>query len=159
MKHLAQATVKGGRSAEDCAKTFMESIPVLMQHVKQTAHRQRGPRLSVPQFRAMAYLRRQPDASLSALAEYLGLSLPTVSRTVETLVCRKLVSREPLPRSRRQLRLRLSNSGSQLLETALAQTRQRLADQFEQFSPKQRGRIIQSLQVLCESVRHPTPTQ
>jgi len=150
MKQLSVASVSRQCSAQKCARELLETIPSLMQHIREVANLRRDPRLTVAQFRAMGYLRRRPGASLSALAEYLGLSLPTASRSVETLARKGLVHREPLPKNRRQIRLQLSNRGAKLLETALDHIRRQLAVQLRQLSTPRRGQIVQSLHVLCD---------
>ena len=53
-----------------------------MRLVRQEMRNHAAPRLTVPQLRALLYLKRHPDASLSAVAEHLGISvglLPTAA--------------------------------------------------------------------------------
>ena len=96
------------QSGESLAAALMEVAPLVMREIRMRMRQHRGPELSVPQFRALGYLRRHPACSLTALAEHLGLSLPATSRMVEALVAAGLIVREPSASDRRYVTLRLS---------------------------------------------------
>ena len=49
--------------------------------------------LSVPQFRTLLFLRRHPGASLSEVAEHIGLTLPSISKMIDRLEARDLLAR------------------------------------------------------------------
>jgi DNA-binding MarR family transcriptional regulator len=69
--------------------------------------------LSFTQIKALCALEAEPGASsVGSLAEALGISMPTMSRAVDGLCERGLVSREEHPADRRVKRVRLTASGS-----------------------------------------------
>jgi DNA-binding MarR family transcriptional regulator len=77
-------------TAEQCAQDVLDVAPLIMRAIRadMRAHRHAG--FSVPQFRMLAFLNRNEGASLSGLAEFIGLTLPSASTMVDTLVARKL---------------------------------------------------------------------
>lgn len=87
----------------------------------------RGAELTVPQFRALIFLNQHEDATLSALAEHVGLSLPATSRMVQCLVKRGLLERQPLLSDRRYVSLSLTRRGVETFQAALAATEVALA--------------------------------
>src|SRR5881409_3039307 len=70
--------------------------------------------VSVPQFRALAFVERHPGVSLAGVAEHLGVTAPTASTIVERLVRRRLVGRVPDPEERRRVVLSLTPAGGRL---------------------------------------------
>ncbi len=84
-------------TADVCAEEVLEVVPSVMRFIRGEMRGSRRPDLSVPQFRALGHLRRNAGTSLSALAEYLGLTAASTSTLVDGLVRRQMVSREPSP--------------------------------------------------------------
>ena len=149
MQHAATKppddSVESGESGESLAAALMEVAPLVMREIRMRMRQHRGPELSVPQFRALGYLRRHPACSLTALAEHLGLSLPATSRMVEALVAAGLIVREPSASDRRYVTLRLSQEGERIQITARAAALKSLAARLESLDPAQRENIAQAL--------------
>src|SRR5262249_62153855 len=80
-------------SADDCARNILEVVPLVVRALRATMRHQRGANLSVPQFRPLWYLSRETGASLSAVAEHVGLTLPSMSKMIDSPVERRLVDR------------------------------------------------------------------
>src|SRR5512147_2179777 len=90
-----------------------------MQALRVQIRAQRQDDLSVPQFRTLAFLSRNPGSSLSAAAEFIGLTLPTMSVLIEGLVQRGLVDRVADLRDRRRVLLTLTPAGNGLHRRAM----------------------------------------
>lgn len=136
---------ESGESGESLAGTLMEVAPLVMREIRMRMRQHRGPGLSVPQFRALGYVRRHPACSLTAVADHLGLSLPATSRMVEALVASGLIQREPSASDRRYVTLRLSPEGERIQTTARAAALKSLAARLESLDPTQRADIVQAL--------------
>jgi len=95
----------------------MNLAPLIMRSMRIGLHKHRV-NLSVVQFRALAYLDLHPGSSLSAVAEHVGLTLPTMSRMVNQHVAQKLVLRQESPTDRRRVTLALTPRGRSLLKKA-----------------------------------------
>ena len=97
---------------DTCAHQLMDTAPQIMQAIRVEMRRGRGSDISIPQFRTLAFIQRNPDSSLSNLAEHLGLTLPSVSKLVDGLVKQELVIRQESTEDRRRLTLELTTSWS-----------------------------------------------
>lgn len=122
-----QKLINAEPSPEGCAAEILEAVPALMRFIRTQMSSHRGSDLSVPQFRTMLFLERRRNASLSALAEHLGLSLPAASRLVAGLAQRGLATRRIPPENRRLVALSLSASGQRAIRTAQRAAERRLA--------------------------------
>ena len=76
-----------------------------------------GAGLSLPQYRALAFL-AEGAAAASALAGNLAVSRPSVTAVVDGLVTRGLVERRPDAGDRRRVHHELTTSGRRALESA-----------------------------------------
>ena len=108
------------------AAAILDTVPVAMRALRSRMRANRGG-LSVPQFRAMMFVRRNPGSSLSQIAEHLGTSVPAASELVSRLVAQGLVIRVTDPMERRRIRLTLSDDGRRDLELARSGTEAWLA--------------------------------
>jgi DNA-binding MarR family transcriptional regulator len=107
---------------EDAARAVLETVPLVMRAIRARMREGRPEAISVPQFRALVFIRRHPGTDLSAVADQVGTSLPAASELVARLVRQQLVVRETDPASRRRIRLTLSPSGLAGLEAAEQRT-------------------------------------
>jgi DNA-binding MarR family transcriptional regulator len=114
------------------AKVVLDTVPPLMRAIREHMREGRPAGISIPQFRALVYIRRRPGTDLSAVAEHLGTSLPAASELIARLVRTGLVERTADPSSRRRMRLSLTPAGAGQLDGAEARTvawiAERLAD-------------------------------
>lgn len=101
-----------------CAREIMDTAPKIMQSIRVEMRRGRGADLSIPQFRTLRFIQRNPDSSLSDLADYLGLTLPSASKLVDGLVKQQLVSRQESTTDRRRLTLVLTQNGESIVNSA-----------------------------------------
>jgi DNA-binding MarR family transcriptional regulator len=149
MQQLQELTASTG-SAEDCAAEILEAVPAVMRFIRVQMRRHRSSALSVPQFRALLFLSRSPDASLSALAEFLGLSLPAASRLVEGLVRKNFVVRGIPPGNRRLVVLSVSARGQRTVDAARQATERHLAGVVASLRNDERATIRRALRTLRE---------
>jgi DNA-binding MarR family transcriptional regulator len=82
---------------------------------------------TVPQFRALLYVDRHAGANLSAVADFLGLTLPSASRLIDQMVKHDLLMRQLDPEDRRRMTLRMTPRGVVLLKNAQDAMRRQLA--------------------------------
>jgi DNA-binding MarR family transcriptional regulator len=131
----------------------METVPLVMRFIRGEMRRQSAPLLSVPQFRALAFLHRSPGACLFAVADHLGVSRPTASTIIDRLVRRGLVTRSVDPRERRRIILRLTVSGARHLQRARKATRSWMADVLGPFPRATLHRIAEGVSLLGEAFK------
>jgi DNA-binding MarR family transcriptional regulator len=110
-----------------CARQLMDTAPQIMQAIRVEMRRGRGSDISIPQFRTMAFIQRNPDSSLSNLAEHLGLTLPSVSKLVDGLVKQGLIIRQESTTDRRCITLVLTDAGASIVNSARTAAQANLA--------------------------------
>src|SRR4051812_2039393 len=110
-----------------CARAMLDGMPQVMWFIRRQMRQHRTRGMSVPQFRTLVLLDRYPDASLSAVAENLGSTLPTASRMVSGLVAKGFVVRKVHPTDRRQASLVLTTKGRAAHNTARQATQDGVA--------------------------------
>ena len=127
MQRLQAATKRIAENSptEQCAAEVLDVLPPVFWFVRRHMRAYREG-LSLPQFRSLVRINRQPSASLSSVAEHLGASLPTTSRIVAGLVDKGLITREGSRHDRRQLSLMITPRGKAMLNKATRATRRRL---------------------------------
>ena len=130
------------------AALLMEVVPRVMQRIRMEMRSHRTPGLSVPELRTLIYLYRHEGASLSEVAEHTGHKLPSMSKTIDALVARKLVIRKAPPHDRRYVSLKLSAQGLAELRRTRRTTEARLADVLAALSPEQQATVVDALKML-----------
>jgi len=135
-------------SLDECAREVLETVPLVMRTVRAEMRHHRAADLSVPQFRTLNFLHHQAGASLSQVAEHIGLTLPSVSLLVDGLVERKLILRNTSAADRRRVTLTLTARGQSVLDAAHGATQAALAEKLAALSAQDRGIVVQAMQAL-----------
>ena len=136
------------QTPDQCAREMLAVVPVIMRYIRSEMRKSRGSDLSVPQFRTLAYLTSNEGASLSNLAEYIGLTLPSASKLVDGLVARKLVQRKTCAEDRRRVTLTLTASGHAAWTAAYRAARSYLAQMMMSIPETDRETILRAMLIL-----------
>ena len=131
-----------------CARDLMETVPLVMQFIRKHMRSLRGGELTVAQLRTLYNVGRGRRPSLSDVAEQIGLSLPAMSRLVDALVKKGLMTRTSCEHDRRQVRLALTRRGQTALDTAWKGTHDRLATEIASLPGEQRAMIQAAMHAL-----------
>ncbi len=146
-------------NTDKIAREILEVVPTVMGTIRVEMRSRRRADLSVVQFRALVYLDMNPGASLSPLAEHLGLTLPTVSQMIDGLVEKGVVNRSESSTDRRCVMLSLTGQGKSLLETSFAGTQARLSEIISSLGKDNLEVIHHALLLLDELFRQPQPAK
>lgn len=133
---------------EEAASELLEVVPLIMREIRSEMRSQSSPELTVPQFRVLSFVNRNKDASLSAVANHIGLTLPSMSRLVDVLIERRLLTREDNPVDRRRVKLGVTNRGFTLLENSRRGTLKFLARKLSGVSAEDRKIIVEGMAVM-----------
>jgi len=131
------------------ADRLLEIVPRATRRIRRQMRAHGTPGLTVAQLRAMIYLRREPGAGLSALADHLGMSLPASSALAQRLVVAGMIDRTDDPTERRRIRLELTASGADHLAQAQAAVRGWLASELAALTPAEQARLAGGLELLA----------
>ena len=143
MKHISKLV-------EDTARQVLDTVPTVMRTIRAEFRGQRSADLSVPQFRTLAFIKNNDGASLSSLANHIGLTLPSMSKLIDGMVSRGLVDRDEHREDRRRICLRLTPQGKSELEAAHSHTQAFLADKMSGLTKEELTTITHSMQILRE---------
>lgn len=135
-------------SPRDCAVELLEVVPLMMRVIRSEIRSHSTPELTMPQFRALAFLGRNEGAMLGDVAAFLTLTLSAASKLVDGLVVANLVDRESDPLDRRKIALKLTDVGQKKFATARQATAEFLAERVEPLSTADRVSIIDAMQIL-----------
>ncbi len=100
-------------TSTNCSREILDSIPIVMHYLRRGIRRELGDKASVPQIRALSFIRRNPASTLTTVSEYLAVSNATTSSIVDRLVKKGLVTRTEDPKERRCLQLSLTQKGQE----------------------------------------------
>lgn len=133
---------------QDDAALVIETVLLGMRTIRTEMRKGCPVDLSIPQFRMLLFLKRHSGASISDLAEHIGLTLPSMSKTVDGLVKRGLVSRETSTTDRRRAILTLTTCGEETFMAAKNATRAQIAEKLDALPPEERATVILAMQIL-----------
>ncbi len=133
---------------QDCARELLDVTPIIIQAIRFEMRSQRLTDLSVPQFRTLAFINNNPGASLSAAAEFIGLTLSSMSILVNGLVERGFVARTVAREDRRRIHLTLEDEGAAMFAQVLQGTEQRLAELLHSLNGAERAIVLEALALL-----------
>ena len=146
MQLLASETITQANPS-DCSAQLIEVTPIIMRRIRSEMRRRTMPGLSLPQFRTLGFLELHPRASLSDVAAHLGLTLPSTSKLVQSMVARKVMIRRRST-DRRRVCLSLTQEGIAALAAARMETRQQLAESLNSLTKEELSTVSAALHIL-----------
>jgi DNA-binding MarR family transcriptional regulator len=135
-------------STDGVAERLLAVVSAVSRLLRREMRRNAGD-LTVPQFRALAFIQRHPGTDLSLLATHLGMSRSSASALVERLAKAGHVSRSTNPDERRRIRIEVEEPGLLAVARASERTRTWLAGELESLTPAERRRLAASLDLLA----------
>ena len=139
-----------GSSTAECAREVLDVAPMVMRLIRSELRKYGAKEMSVPQFRTLGFVYRNEGASLSEVADHIGLTLPTMSMLVDGLVVRGLINRREDPQDRRRITLALTNAGRTRLESARSATTANLEQKLRELSVSDRATVTAAMRLLRE---------
>ena len=128
------------------ASAILETVLPTMRAIREQMRSARVAGLSVPQFRLLRFVRRNPGTGLSALAEHLGTTMPAASQLVERVVRAGFLTREQHPKERRRVELHITEAGGAVLAQCDERTRAWLCDRLE-------GLGLEQLEAMADALK------
>jgi DNA-binding MarR family transcriptional regulator len=113
-------------------------------------------RVTLPQFRLLVVLASHGETKLVALADALAVNPSTALRMVERLAAAGLVSRRVNPASRREVVLRLTAAGQQIVDDVTARRREEIAAIVRRMPPRQRSGLVRALRSFTDAGGEPS---
>lgn len=132
----------------DCAARLISVVPGVMDALRTSMRRNIGEGLSVPQFRCLGFIARNPGCSVSDVAAFLGVTLPTASAMVDRLVRAPHVIAATSAVDRRRTELRVNAPGKALLDRIRAGAQRDMAAALAGANAAELEAVEQALDVL-----------
>ncbi len=135
-------------SARETAALVIDNVPQLMRLLRSKLREKRSGEISMAQFRTLAFVDANRGASLSEAGGHIGLSLPAMSRLVDSLVNQHLLSRNAHGADRRRVCLSLTPAGKRVLAEAYRHAESYFAGKFAELTGEERARLAESINML-----------
>jgi DNA-binding MarR family transcriptional regulator len=136
------------KAVDETARQVLEVVPLVMRSIRGEMRSHSAPDLTVPQFRTLGFIDRHTGASLSEVAEHIGLTLPSMSKLVDGLVGRKFVTRQTHAADRRRVTLALTARGHAMLASARESTLASLAGCLGPLAESDLETVIRAMKIL-----------
>ena len=129
------------------ARELLHVVMLVMRTVAAEMRRSRRP-LAPTQMGSLMKIAAGP-CTMSDLARYQAVSLPTISKSVDTLVRRAWVERWADKRDRRQSMVRLTPRGRRVLADIQRRAERHVTQTLAPLAPAERAQLIVTLRVLA----------
>lgn len=113
--------------------------------------------MTLPQFRMLVVLHAHGETNLVTLADRLAVNSSTALRMTDRLVDAGLVARRAHPQSRREVLLRLTKAGRQIVDEVTARRRQEIATIVSAMSARNRAGLVKALRAFAAAGGEPSP--
>jgi DNA-binding MarR family transcriptional regulator len=137
----------------DCADAVLDVMPAVMDALRGAMRQRVGDQLSVPQFRCLNFIARHPGSSVSAVAAFLGVTLPTASAMVDRLAKAGHVAPSVASADRRRAELHATESGLVQVRQIRRAARDEFARALAAHSPEELQQLHAGMGVLRRTFR------
>ena len=132
---------------DECAREVLDVVPLAARVIRKQLREHGTQFLSVPQFRTLLFISRNKGASLSEVADHIGLTLPSMSTLIDGLVTRNFVIRRTHQDDRRRMDLTLTERGETTLQSARKATEEYLKGRLSRLSEAERGTVVRGMRI------------
>jgi DNA-binding MarR family transcriptional regulator len=132
---------------DDCAHEVLDVVPMAMRVIRKQLREHGTQFLSVPQFRTLSFIGKNRGASLSEVADHIGLTLPSMSTLVDGLVTRNFVIRRTHQDDRRRIDLTLTERGETTLQSARKATQEYLKGRLSRLSETECSAVFRGMRI------------
>ena len=115
--------------------------------------------LPIVQVRCLTAVADNEGLRVIDIAASTGVGVPSVSRTVETLVRRGLLTRQPSPSDRRAVEVRLTDAGRELLAEANESRRRVIERATEEMAVEDLRHTVRVFAELMRAAEHAVPAE
>jgi DNA-binding MarR family transcriptional regulator len=144
---------------KESARELLEVIPAVMRDIRSEMRSRRSPNLTVPQFRALAFVDTNKGSSLLEVANHMGLTPPSTCRLMDGLIARGMMTRQDNPNDRRRVKLTVTSSGQAILKASRMGTLVYLSDKLSGVTAGDRKVIVKAMKTLRSVFTNTTLTR
>jgi DNA-binding MarR family transcriptional regulator len=134
---------------KDTARELLDFVPPLMRVVQKKWKKGLVHGVTHSQFLMLMFIQHHPGTALQDVAYHIDLTAATTSTTIEELVTRGLVLREPSQEDRRKVALTITAAGEVVLEGVYQDSRNELEEYLSSLTSGEQVTVLQALQLLA----------
>lgn len=135
---------------QELSKQVLEVIPIAMVFMRGAVKKFQEGNLKFPHYRIIGYLRRRGTASNRELSEWQGVSVATMSRTIDSMIKWGLISRTVNSENRREVNLELTKKGKKVGEGINQRLAALLTERLAKIPTEQKIELGKGLKVLAD---------
>ena len=135
-------------SIDTITAEILKVVPSMMRAIKKKWKNGQISGVTNSQFHLLMFIQNSPGTSLQDVAQYLGLTSPSASATVDELVSKQFVLREPSIEDRRKITLTLTGNGQKALQEISEHSQRDLAQYLTSLTAEERSVVFQAFQLL-----------
>lgn len=139
----------------NCAVAILDAVPPSVWFIRREMRRHRAG-LSIPQFRALYFINKNPSASLSDVAGHVGSSLSRTSRMIASLQAKELITRKEGKGDRRLMELGITTRGAAVMDSARSATLAKIDAELAALNAGKRSALEKGMALLRELFTHAT---
>ena len=139
-------------NGEILSKNILEATPKIMRFIREEMRLQAKGELTVPQFRVILKLVREPNITQQEVAEWMGIAAPTLTKMLDTLVRRKLVKRTKDIKDLRRTLLQATLAGEKIHQIYRKEVQTKLLIKTANLSSSEKERISEALILLSNAL-------
>lgn len=153
--HMARGAASGGADSRDAAlddatDAVLWASRVLVAVAARSLAATED-EITLPQHRALVLLATGGRQNVGSLAEALGVHPSTATRLCDRLVAKGLIERTAAPGDRREVRVRLSRAGGELLRAVMARRRSEIRRIVARIDPDARQALVAAFTAFGEA--------
>jgi DNA-binding MarR family transcriptional regulator len=145
-----RTTHNGSVTPGSCADLILEVVPAVMRVIRTEMRRQTAAEMTVVQFRSLALAEYRGGATVSEIAEHIGLTMPSASKLIDGLVGRGYLRRRPDPNDRRKTVLVATARGARAVAIARRTTAEHLSKLLDAMPAHELGAVDAAMKSLGE---------
>ena len=137
-------------AADEVMRLYPQMMRVMFSELRRSGH---------PSYYILLGMVQRRSPTLSEMADYQGVSLPSISSTVTTMEERGWVLRERDTQDRRVVRVLLTDAGDEAYQRMNDNLRAQIATHMEGLSTAQRSRMLDGIRLLTRALSASASTE
>ena len=135
-------------TTQECAKTLLEVSPLIKRSVSSHFYRELDKSVLTPGQYQVLFLINRGNNTPSTLAACIKVSVPTISRQVDFLESRGLITRKRDIEDRRVVYLEMTEAGSKLLGEMALEMERWMSEKLKNLDDQELMKITEALNTL-----------
>lgn len=123
---------------------FLKCMKPTMSYDSKTFH------LTMVQFEALIFLKKNKDAQMSDISDYFSITMPSVTVLIDKLIGMKFAQRKNDIKDRRVVKISLTAYGEKLLNEAMHQRKQKINKVLSYLSSEDKKDLLRILQRITD---------